>query len=261
MMGQEHISYISGYPNLRIDFLCDPHEPSLTKASKVLQDFTHTRTQDSTDSHSHTINPANNNSNNSSNNSNTNPDLLPQLIQSEEDLLDRVHEIDLLVIASPNYLHTPSLVKWAQHDINILVEKPVAVSQEQLELLEDLNEQHRARIWVAMEYRYIPAIAKLRQLLPEIGDIKMITIRENRYPFLTKVGDWNRDTDKTGDTLVEKCCHFWDFPSTDWTRNQQIQAPFHRTAWLELSRRTISPRISNYRFSVCGGALFGCYCF
>lgn len=40
--------------------------------------------------------------------------------------------------------------------------------------------------------------------------IKMVTIRENRYPFLHKIGAWNRDRSKTGDTLVEKCCHFFD---------------------------------------------------
>lgn len=34
--------------------------------------------------------------------------------------------------------------------------------------------------------------------------------RENRYPFLHKIGEWNRDRAKTGDTLVEKCCHFFD---------------------------------------------------
>lgn len=38
----------------------------------------------------------------------------------------------------------------------------------------------------------------------------MVTIRENRYPFLHKIGAWNRDRSKTGDTLVEKCCHFFD---------------------------------------------------
>lgn len=38
----------------------------------------------------------------------------------------------------------------------------------------------------------------------------MMSIREHRFPFLPKVGDWNRFTDRTGGTLVEKCCHFWD---------------------------------------------------
>ena len=38
----------------------------------------------------------------------------------------------------------------------------------------------------------------------------MLTIREHRFPFLSKVGDWNRFNQNTGGTLVEKCCHFFD---------------------------------------------------
>ena len=38
----------------------------------------------------------------------------------------------------------------------------------------------------------------------------MLTIREHRFPFLEKVGDWNRFNRYTGGTFVEKCCHFFD---------------------------------------------------
>ena len=38
----------------------------------------------------------------------------------------------------------------------------------------------------------------------------MVAIREHRFPFLTKVDDWNRFSANTGGTLVEKCCHFFD---------------------------------------------------
>ena len=38
----------------------------------------------------------------------------------------------------------------------------------------------------------------------------MVSLREHRFPFLEKVGDWNRFEDNTGGTLVEKCCHFFD---------------------------------------------------
>ena len=38
----------------------------------------------------------------------------------------------------------------------------------------------------------------------------MLAIREHRYPFLPKVGDWNRFSENTGGTFVEKCCHFFD---------------------------------------------------
>lgn len=65
-------------------------------------------------------------------------------------------------------------------------------------------------LYFLYNYRFIPAIQKLYQLLPTIGPVKKITIRENRFPFLSKVQEWNKDINKTGDTLVEKCCHFFD---------------------------------------------------
>jgi myo-inositol 2-dehydrogenase / D-chiro-inositol 1-dehydrogenase len=35
-------------------------------------------------------------------------------------------------------------------------------------------------------------------------------MREHRFPFLPKIGDWNRFAANTGGTMVEKCCHFFD---------------------------------------------------
>ena len=43
-----------------------------------------------------------------------------------------------------------------------------------------------------------------------VGQVQMVTIREHRFPFLVKIGDWNRFNRDTGGTLVEKCCHFFD---------------------------------------------------
>jgi predicted dehydrogenase len=43
-----------------------------------------------------------------------------------------------------------------------------------------------------------------------VGSVRMVAIREHRFPFLPKVGNWNRFTRNTGGTLVEKCCHFFD---------------------------------------------------
>jgi predicted dehydrogenase len=38
----------------------------------------------------------------------------------------------------------------------------------------------------------------------------MVAMREHRFPFLVKVGNWNRFAANTGGTLVEKTCHFFD---------------------------------------------------
>ena len=58
----------------------------------------------------------------------------------------------------------------------------------------------------------MPPIARLIDEVAAgaVGIPKMISIREHRFPFLEKVGDWNRFSENTGGTLVEKCCHFFD---------------------------------------------------
>ena len=38
MMGQEHISYIQKYPNLAINFLCDPNKSSVDTALSMIRD-------------------------------------------------------------------------------------------------------------------------------------------------------------------------------------------------------------------------------
>jgi predicted dehydrogenase len=93
----------------------------------------------------------------------------------------------------------------------VLVEKPLFTDVADVARLEVLRARYPAPIWVAMEYRYMPPVAHLiREADAATGGIKMLTIREHRFPFLEKVGDWNRFNHNTGGTLVEKCCHFFD---------------------------------------------------
>jgi myo-inositol 2-dehydrogenase / D-chiro-inositol 1-dehydrogenase len=126
-------------------------------------------------------------------------------------------DVDALVIASPNDCHAEQLIAIASTGKPVLMEKPAATTLADVERLAALAQTARQPIWVAMEYRYMPPIAALLQALrpsdgqaPNIGNPVMLSIREHRYPFLTKVGDWNRFNRRTGGTLVEKCCHFFD---------------------------------------------------
>lgn len=120
--------------------------------------------------------------------------------------------LDALVIASPNYLHVGQLdAIAARRPLPLLVEKPLFTDPDDAARIADFAASYPALVWVAMEYRYMPPIAMfLEQSQDVTGGIKMLTIREHRFPFLPKVGDWNRFNRNTGGTLVEKCCHFFD---------------------------------------------------
>jgi len=127
-----------------------------------------------------------------------------------EALLDMA-EIDALVIASPNHLHLDQLERIAAlRPLPVLVEKPVFTEAAQEGRIAALAE-YPALLWVAMEYRYMPPIAEfLARADAATGGVRMLTIREHRFPFLDKVGGWNRFNRFTGGTMVEKCCHFFD---------------------------------------------------
>jgi myo-inositol 2-dehydrogenase/D-chiro-inositol 1-dehydrogenase len=134
------------------------------------------------------------------------------MVASEQELIN-FHDLDAILIVSPNHCHAAQLeaINAARPDIAILVEKPLFTDQSDLARVTALKEKHKAPIWVAMEYRYMPPItALLERLQNATGGTKMLTIREHRFPFLEKVGDWNRFNVNTGGTLVEKCCHFFD---------------------------------------------------
>ncbi len=121
-------------------------------------------------------------------------------------------DLDALVIVSPNYLHADQLRLIAKtRPLPVLCEKPLYTDPADAADIAALADAYPAPFWVAMEYRYMPPVAALiEQAEQATGGIKMLTIREHRFPFLPKIGDWNRFNDKTGGTFVEKCCHFFD---------------------------------------------------
>ncbi|MBA5775920.1 Gfo/Idh/MocA family oxidoreductase [Stappia sp. F7233] len=121
-------------------------------------------------------------------------------------------EFDAILIASPNHTHIDVLKDVMGLDKPILVEKPLCTTLDDCRAVASLQERRRAPLWVAMEYRYMPPVQRLLKEVREgtAGRLRMISIREHRFPFLKKVGDWNRFSAKTGGTLVEKCCHFFD---------------------------------------------------
>ena len=92
-----------------------------------------------------------------------------------------------------------------------LVEKPLFTDPADLTRVEAFRDSYAAPVWVAMEYRYMPPMQMFLDDMHSVaGDIKMLTILEHRFPFLRKIGDWNRFNANSGGTLVEKCCHFFD---------------------------------------------------
>jgi predicted dehydrogenase len=121
---------------------------------------------------------------------------------------------DAVVIATPNHTHVDVLPDALTSGLHVMIEKPLCTTVPDCERVLRLAAQTPSGvvIWMAMEYRYMPAAAELIRLVHggAVGRPRMVAIREHRFPFLVKVDDWNRFSENTGGTLVEKTCHFFD---------------------------------------------------
>ena len=120
--------------------------------------------------------------------------------------------VDAVVIATPNHTHRAVLEDAFATHKHILIEKPLCTTALDARAVVERAARHPGVVWTAMEYRYMPPVARLIDEVREgtIGHLRMLAIREHRFPFLPKVGSWNRFARNTGGTLVEKCCHFFD---------------------------------------------------
>ena len=122
------------------------------------------------------------------------------------------HDLDAVVVSTPNMTHREVLESLWGRPLHLMVEKPLCTTVEDALAVRDAARTHPGLVWVGLEYRYMPPVRRFLDAVAagSAGRVRMLFVREHRYPFLVKVGDWNRFTRNTGGTLVEKCCHFFD---------------------------------------------------
>ena len=120
--------------------------------------------------------------------------------------------VDAVVVVTPNFTHIDVMRNVISSGKHVLCEKPLCITAAECQTLIDESDGYDGVIWVGLEYRYMPAVEALIKEVRNgfVGDPIMVAIREHRFPFLVKVGDWNRFSANTGGTLVEKTCHYFD---------------------------------------------------
>ncbi len=120
--------------------------------------------------------------------------------------------VDAVLVASPNFTHHDVLQPLLDARLHILCEKPLATTLADARSIAARVAGYDAVFWTGMEYRFMPPAAEFVAEVHagRVGALRMLSIREHRFPFLVKVGDWNRFSRNTGGTMVEKCCHFFD---------------------------------------------------
>ena len=177
MMGREHIRNLRLLPDVDIVALADPVVVSVDRALKAVGD----------------------------------QEAEARVFETAEQMVG-AGGLDAVIVASPNFTHRDILEPLLATDLAILCEKPLCTTLADAIWVKKHAELRASVFWTGMEYRFMPPAARFIDEVHggRVGKLKMLSIREHRFPFLAKVGDWNRFSRNTGGTMVEKCCHFFD---------------------------------------------------
>ena len=152
-MGREHISNIALVDGCELVALADPHQGSLDQSKE------------------HAGQRGNS----------------PACFLETPEMLATVKP-DAVIISAPNHTHFEVMQEVLQHEAAILLEKPMCTSVDDAWHLHEMTQDHKHLIWIGMEYRYMPPVTEfIRRVQSGItGDVKMLSIREHRFPFPAK---------------------------------------------------------------------------
>jgi predicted dehydrogenase len=131
-----------------------------------------------------------------------------------DDLLNSELNIDVVNICTPNGFHASMAIDALKHDMNVVIEKPMALSVKDAEDILHLSLRRNKKVFCVMQNRYSPPSVWMKDVLESgiLGKIYLVQVncfwnRDERYYV---PGGWHGTADLDGGTLFTQFSHFID---------------------------------------------------
>lgn len=155
--------------------------------------------------------------------------------------LQQTKDIDAVIIATPGSTHADIALPFIKRRLPVFIEKPLATSLPDAQTIADAAKQHGAAVFVGHIHLYNPAYQAVKQLVPSLGDIRLLQFESmNNGPYrndMSALWDWAPhdivmafDLLSTSPTAVAA----WDF---NWLR-PQASLPDATIARLSFGKQT-----------------------
>ncbi|WP_322803504.1 bi-domain-containing oxidoreductase [Vibrio alfacsensis] len=115
-----------------------------------------------------------------------------------------------VVIATQHNLHSAQTISALQAGKNVFVEKPLALTESEVDLIEKTyNElEEKPRLMVGYNRRFAPQIIKMKELLSSVSGPKtfIMTMNAGEIP----ADHWTQDINVGGGRIIGEACHYID---------------------------------------------------
>lgn len=122
--------------------------------------------------------------------------------------------IDYLSICSPNNLHDAHIRLAMRVEADAICEKPLVLNPWNLDILQDLEEEYRQRVWTVLQLRVHPSLIELKEKIDKERK-KNGKRRKIRLTYITSRGlwyhySWKGNEERSGGIGTNIGIHFFD---------------------------------------------------
>ncbi len=157
---------------------------------------------------------------------------VPDIFTDFDEMLDS-EEIDAVVIATPNHLHEPHVLRALKQKVNVLCERPLSLTIGGVTRILKAAEAADRKVVVGNNHRFRSDVQQLSRFLQgdELG--KVIAMRAGQYQFRTGLQGWrHRKAEAGGGAFLEYGYPLLDLSLwlTDFPEPVRVSAHMDRTA-------------------------------
>lgn len=129
-----------------------------------------------------------------------------KLYNNVDDLLAS-SEVDAVIIAVPNNLHAKMAIKAMEAGKAVFLEKPLTTTLTDANMVIEKVSSSGSILQVGYEFHYSDIISQAKKFVKEglIGDIKLMNVREIRFPLRP---GWRNKISQSGGVMLEKNSHY-----------------------------------------------------
>lgn len=118
--------------------------------------------------------------------------------------------VNTVVIATQHNLHAEQVIQAINAGKNVFVEKPLALTHDELDAIEAAyNEQQgQCKVMVGYNRRFAPHVIKMKKLLANVAEPKAFIMTMNAGAIPSD--HWTQDPDIGGGRIIGEACHYID---------------------------------------------------
>ena len=144
-------------------------------------------------------------------------------IETDAAMMLRREDVDIVVVCTPHYLHTTYAVAAAQAGMHIIIEKPVALTLQDLRKQQVAVRKANVKSLVGFVLHWNPLLMTIDRLIKEgvFGNIFMVEVDYMHRIWLTTEEKWYASQEQSGTAILTGGCHAID--ALRWFARSEVE--------------------------------------